>query len=222
MADTKVMSKIKYDTIAQALIAFQSDLPVIVKDSRADTGKYGYDYASLPALTPILFEKLTTVGIAYVAQPTMEDGVFGLRAELIHESGERIGGLYPLGNPNNPAQAIGSAITYARRYALLSLTGVAPEGSDDDGATASAAQASPAGQATATAAAKPNSAADMHAKMGALINANAQYISGEDANTVMANVTDGKPAAAWTAANLKAGLVELEALLNTRKASDAS
>lgn len=218
MAETKATSKTKYSTLAEALVAFQSDIPVIVKDSKADTGKYGYEYASLPVLTPILFEKLTAVGIAYVAQPTMEDGVFGLRAELIHESGERIGGLYPLGNPNNPAQAIGSAITYARRYALLSLTGVSPEGSDDDGASASTAQASAPAQSNSSAT-KGGSASELRAAMGDLINANSAYISGEDANAVMKEITGDKPAAAWTAAHLKAGAAKLNELIVERKAA---
>jgi len=199
------------------MVAFQTNIPVIVKDSRADTGKYGYEYASLPVITPILFAALTDVGVAYVAQPTMEDGVFGLRAELIHESGERIGGLYPLGSPTAPAQSIGSAITYARRYALLSLTGVSPEGGDDDGASAS--QNTGATAAAVASVAKAGSASDLRKQMGDLINTSGGAITGEDANAVMAEVSGGKPAAEWTAPYLKEGLTALQALITERKAA---
>ena len=38
--------------------------------------------------------------------------------------------------PNGTPQTIGGAITYARRYALLAVTGVAPDDDDDDGQAA--------------------------------------------------------------------------------------
>lgn len=64
-------------------------------------------------------------------------GVFDgkLRTTLIHASGDMIcdDGV-PLGgysSAKNPMQALGSAITYARRYGLCAMLGMAPE--DDDG-----------------------------------------------------------------------------------------
>lgn len=220
MAETKTTAaktKTKFDNIAQALVAFQSDIPVPTKDSSADTGKYSYDYASLDKLTPLIFERLTAVGIAYTAAPDVrEDGIFGLRAKLVHESGDEIGGFYPLGSPNNPAQAIGSAITYARRYALLSLTGVAPTGEDDDGARAHAAQASAPASAPSTA--KPaNSAAALRAEMGDLINGSGGLVTGDDANNIMAEITGGKSPAEWTATHLKAGKAKIQELIDSKK-----
>jgi hypothetical protein len=56
---------------------------------------------------------------------------------LVHaETGERIESRYPVRckDPQDP-QKVGGAVTYARRYALLALLGLAPE--DDDGALAS-------------------------------------------------------------------------------------
>lgn len=209
-------TKTKYGSIAEALIAFQSDIPVPSKDSTADTGKYSYDYASLDKLTPMIFEKLTDVGIAYVTAPDVrEDGVFGLRAKLVHESGEELGGFYPLGNPNSPAQAIGSAITYARRYALLALTGVAPTGEDDDGQKATAAQAA-ANSAPAKAPAATGAVA-LRAEMGELITSSGGLITGDDANEIMAKITDGKSPDQWSVADLKKGRVQLDALIEDRK-----
>jgi len=51
---------------------------------------------------------------------------------LAHESGEAIAGRYPLTpkETNNP-QSLGGCVTYARRYALMGMLGIAPE--DDDG-----------------------------------------------------------------------------------------
>jgi hypothetical protein len=64
-------------------------------------------------------------------------GVYGdlLRTTIIHSSGETISdeGIPLLGykNAKNPAQALGASMTYARRYGLCSMLGMAPE--DDDG-----------------------------------------------------------------------------------------
>ena len=203
-------AKTKYEGIAPALVAFQSSIPKVAKDATAKAGAYSYDYATLDKLVEVIFPKLTEVGLAYTSVPDLTELGFGLRAKLLHESGEEISGFYPLGNPNNPAQAIGSAISYARRYALLALTGVAPAGEDDDGASAWAPQAE----------SKPvSSAAALRAEMGELINNSNGLVDGEDANAVMNEITNGKGPAQWTAADLKKGKVEIVKLIAERKAA---
>ena len=62
-----------------------------------------------------------------------------LAYKLLHVSGDHEAGEYPLPTSGTP-QAIGSAITYARRYTLVAVTGLAPE-DDDDGAAAEAERA---------------------------------------------------------------------------------
>ncbi len=88
--------------------------------------------APLLPLRPVRVKRLLLGehGLAWVTRPTVVDGRFVLAYELRHTSGEAITGEYPLtgGTP----QEIGSAITYARRYCLCSVTGVAPESDDDD------------------------------------------------------------------------------------------
>jgi hypothetical protein len=74
-------------------------------------------------------------GLSFTSQPTVVDGSFVLEYQLRHSSGESITGAYPLPDKGTP-QSMGSAITYARRYALSAVTGVAPD-KDDDGAAAS-------------------------------------------------------------------------------------
>ena len=77
-----------------------------------------------------------------IADPICCAGV--LAYVLRHTSGGEDGGEYPLPSANTPAQQMGSAITYARRYCLLAVTGVAPEDEDDDGASAPPADRRPA------------------------------------------------------------------------------
>lgn len=61
-----------------------------------------------------------------------DTGVFVLVTRIIHKSGEWIESTYPLPTNGKP-QDVGSALTYARRYALFSLAGVAGTDEDDDG-----------------------------------------------------------------------------------------
>jgi hypothetical protein len=67
--------------------------------------------------------------------------LFVLAYRLGHVDGGEICGFYPLGT--GTPQQLGSAITYARRYCLCAVTGVAPGGEDDDGAQAERADGLP-------------------------------------------------------------------------------
>lgn len=226
MTDTTVINNVTTPApkgkIAAALAKFQAALPVITKDSTADTGKYSYDYAGLDAISPIILPLLSEVGIAYTAVPDWTAQGFGLRASLIHTSGEFIEGFYPLGSPSNPAQAIGSAITYARRYALLSLTGVAPVGSDDDGKAGSTAQGetvAKAATARATDAPIKETPASVRKEMGDTIEGSGGLLTTDDANAVMEQVAPSKEISDWTLTDMKKGRDALNVLLETRKAA---
>jgi hypothetical protein len=118
-----------------ALAALQTDLPVIAKDQTANAGTYKYKYADLADVSQAIMPLLGKHGLAFTARPTLHDGRFVLRYELRHESGEEIAGIYPLPERGSP-QEIGGQITYARRYCLCAVTGVAPADDDDDAAAA--------------------------------------------------------------------------------------
>jgi ERF superfamily protein len=128
-------------SLTAALALVQTRLPVVGKSETAEVktktgGTYKYSYADLAAVSKAILPLLGAAGLAWVTAPTVNaEGRMVLRYELRHVSGESIEGTYPLsgGTP----QEIGSAITYARRYCLCSVTGVAPESDDDDAAAAS-------------------------------------------------------------------------------------
>lgn len=121
--------------LAAALAAFQAEAPTIAKANTADAGNYKYKYADLADVSEKVLPLLGKHGLSFSAKPTLtDDGRFVLRYRLLHVSGESDGGDYPLSGNN--AQQLGSAITYARRYTLCAITGVAPGGDDDDGASA--------------------------------------------------------------------------------------
>ncbi len=128
-------------SLAAALAEFQRDLPAVVKSETATVptktgGSYKYSYADLAKVSAVVLPRLGAVGLSYSAKPTLNaDGKFVLAYRLLHVSGESESGEYPLPQ-SGTAQEHGSAITYARRYTLCSVTGVAPD-EDDDGAAAS-------------------------------------------------------------------------------------
>lgn len=116
-----------------ALAAFQLELPHVEAKETGDAGSYQYKYAGLGSVSKIILPLLGKHGLSFTALPTVTDaGKFVLRYRLLHKSGQELGGEYPLSGAN--AQAQGSAITYARRYSLLAVTGVSPDQDDDDAA----------------------------------------------------------------------------------------
>lgn len=130
-------------TLADALAAFQEHLPQVLKGETAtvtsEKGSYRYRYADLADVSEAVLPALGRVGLSFSAMPTYVDGAFQLVYTLAHAgSGEHKTGYWPLPDPaREKAQVVGSALTYARRYALLAVTGVAPQGDDDDGKAAS-------------------------------------------------------------------------------------
>ena len=126
-------------TLAEALAALQARLPRVAKASPGQVGNQKYLYADLADVSAALFPVMAGLGLSFIATPTMtlDYDRFVLDYQLLHVSGEKIGGFYPLPSSGTPQQ-MGSAITYARRYTLCAVTGLAPGGDDDDGQGAEA------------------------------------------------------------------------------------
>lgn len=136
-----------------AVVKLQGMLPRVAKGANGQVpGKKDYKYADLADVSESILPLLSKCGLAFTAMPDVDNGLFGLRYALRHESGEEDGGFYLLPDPRGTApQQVGSAITYARRYSLCAATGVAPDGDDDDAGAAQGGYRS-AGQAFAEAA----------------------------------------------------------------------
>jgi ERF superfamily len=114
-------------SLAAALAELQQQLPRIAKNAQGQRSRY----ADLAEISHQLLPLLGKLGFAFTACPTMSGEQFVLAYRLYHApSGETIGGDYPL--PSSTPQTMGGAITYARRYCLLAVTGAAPDEDDDD------------------------------------------------------------------------------------------
>jgi hypothetical protein len=91
-------------------------------------------YANLEAVMEACSDALDRNGLA-IWQSITEEGD-RLITRLYHTSGQWMEGYTPLIIAKNDMQGLGSAYTYARRYGLMAIMGIAPE--DDDGNAASA------------------------------------------------------------------------------------
>ena len=127
-------SDVKHDNIAQALAAAQMEMGPALKDSL--NPHFKSKYADLAAVMAACMPALNKHGIAVVqpmeyVQLSSGETIRVVETQFIHEGGEQIRCPVELliGKPD--MQGLGSAITYARRYGLMQLAGIAPE--DDDG-----------------------------------------------------------------------------------------
>lgn len=122
-----------------AIAAAQVKMGPLIRDaenSAFSRGKQVSKYATLAAVTGLVIPAFAAEGIAVIQMvETTPDGVI-VHTSLCHSSGARIDAPPITIRPEKPnAHGIGSAVTYARRYALMAVAGVAPE--DDDGNAAS-------------------------------------------------------------------------------------
>lgn len=113
------------------LLEFQKLGISLKKDSK---GAFKNGYASMNEVLDKVIEPLNKLGILVAQSPTVKGGVYGLYTKLLDtDSGTYIISFTPFINSTD-MQKLGGAITYARRYALVSM--FALEAEDDDGETA--------------------------------------------------------------------------------------
>lgn len=123
-----------FSKLAAALVKAQSAMGTVPKRGK---GTYG-PYATLDDTWEAIRKPLSDAGISIyqrILQKT--DGKLFMATMVLHESGEffddcELEMKSESNNRMNAMQALGSAVTYARRYTLQAVTGVAP-GDDDDG-----------------------------------------------------------------------------------------
>lgn len=121
--------------LAKALIAVQKALPSVTKDK--ENPYFHSKYAGLDTVMPVVLETLTANGFSVAQMPdSVNGGTSALTTLLMHESGEWISATQPLLLAKEEPQGQGSAITYARRYSIMSLLGLVAD-EDDDGNAAS-------------------------------------------------------------------------------------
>jgi hypothetical protein len=119
--------------IIKALIKIQPQLKPAIKDKANPFLKS--KYADLSGVWDSCRDLLKESGLAVVQVCGIGDNGSYLETILMHESGQWISGKYPL-KPvkDDDPQAMGSAMTYARRYNLAAILGIVTDDDDAEGA----------------------------------------------------------------------------------------
>ena len=114
--------------LAAALSKAQASITGALKDSANPFFKS--KYADLASCWDACRKPLTDNGLAVIQTIEAGEGRAVLVTTLCHASGEWIKSYCPILTKDDSPQALGSAITYARRYALAAMVGLAQI--DDD------------------------------------------------------------------------------------------
>ena len=119
--------------LAAALAKAQGMMSHASKD--ANNPHFKSRYADLAAVWSAVREPLSVNGLSVVQTVAQGDGTVGVRSLLLHASGEWISSLLEMPVAQKTPQGYGSALTYARRYALAALVGIAQDDDDAEAAT---------------------------------------------------------------------------------------
>ena len=122
--------------LAEALAKAQGQIEGAKKDSANPFFKS--KYADLASVWEACRVQLSTNGLSVTQCPEESENGIAIETMLLHSSGQWIKSRYTMPVSKLDAQAVGSAITYARRYALSAIIGIAPE--DEDGNSAAKAR----------------------------------------------------------------------------------
>ena len=109
----------------------------VMKGAKRDSANpfFKSKYADLASVSDACRDALADNGIAVVQSPSStEDGRVSVETMIVHASGQWMSETLSVKPKDDGPQALGSVITYLRRYALAAFAGVAPE--DDDGEAA--------------------------------------------------------------------------------------
>lgn len=123
-------AKIAAETIHSAMANAFAEIEGATKS--ANNPHFKTKYADLTSVIEAIKPALTANGLFFTQCPTECSGGVQIKTYLHHRGGENLflGELFVPANKND-AQSYGSALTYARRYALVTAFGVPVE--DDDG-----------------------------------------------------------------------------------------
>lgn len=119
--------------LAAALAKAQGEITGALKDSANPFFKS--KYADLASCWDACRAPLSKNGLSVVQGLDVSEGHLYLKTRLLHATGQWISSTTPVTPKDDTPQGMGSALTYARRYALTAMVGVAQV--DDDANAAS-------------------------------------------------------------------------------------
>lgn len=130
-----------HDKLFEALAKAQAELTDPEQTGEAEVrmksgGKYGYKYATLSGVLSTVRPILAKNGLSLMQLPTRANSdkggeMLGLTTIIGHKSGQSIENYFEMLVPDPTPQGVGSAMTYMRRYAAMSILAIAGANDDD-------------------------------------------------------------------------------------------
>ena len=124
----KVYKSNEIGELAKALACAQGELENASKNS--SNPHFKSRYADLAEVLNTVRPVFAKNGISVTQHPDCTDGIVEVETMLLHASGQYLVSSVKIPISKIDAQGVGSAITYARRYALAAIAGISQE--DDD------------------------------------------------------------------------------------------
>lgn len=119
-------------SLACALAKAQGEMGPAKKDS--ENHFFKKKYADLSSVWDACRIPLSKYKLSVMQLPGKDEGGYFVTTVLAHESGEFVTSRLHIAPVKDDPQGLGSAITYARRYGLQAIVGIAPEDDDGEGA----------------------------------------------------------------------------------------
>ena len=128
------ITKEEKKTLYSAFVKAQSEIPKVIRD--ANNPYFNSKYLTLEGLIEVVKKAFANNGLAFSQEPTtieINNKIYvQIVTNIIHESGvEFPPKVFQMPVSKTGEQAIGSAITYAKRYALQSIVGISADEDDD-------------------------------------------------------------------------------------------
>lgn len=127
--------------LAEALAKVNEEIRNVPKQK--ENKFFASRYSDLATVYEICRKTLAVNGLSVIQTTKIENDNTILITTLLHSSGQWIASEYPIRPVKQDPQGYGSAMTYARRYSLMAIVGIAAEDEDDDGNAASSKEMKP-------------------------------------------------------------------------------
>jgi len=183
------------DALATALTSFQSTFKNPPKNKTNPF--FNSTYVDLADALDVVRKGLSEQGLSFIQLTSAGEDRVILHTRLLHVTGQWIEGTYPV-TKLAKAQEMGSALTYARRYALFALVGIAGE-DDDDGNVATHGDAKPSNAQSVAQKAVAKATEKQMAKIG-LTPEESKQLAGTLGHEIN-NLYDKKALEKWNAIN---------------------
>ena len=134
-------NSIELNELAAALAIAQGQIDDA--DKSVTNSFFKSKYADLAAVRSVIRKPLADNGLSIVQLPSTDENGISVRTMLMHKSGQYISEVFAIPVQKRDAQGLGSAVSYARRYALMSILNIAAEDDDGNAATARAPSVKP-------------------------------------------------------------------------------